>query len=75
MLIEAFGTIAVSVMAIAYGLEKRSPSFVLVFAAGCAASSLYAVLIRAWPFAVIEFLWAGVALRRWFHQIREPDTK
>ena len=70
MLIEAFGTIAVSVMAIAYGLEKRPPSFVLGFAAGCAASSLYAVLIRAWPLAVLEFL----ALRRWFHQMREPDT-
>ncbi len=65
MLIEVFGTVAVSVMAIAYGLESRSRSFVLVFAAACLASSLYAGLIRAWPFAVIEVLWAGVALRRW----------
>ena len=65
MMIEAFGVVAVSVMAIAYGLESRSPSFVLVFAVACLASSVYAVLIRAWPFAVIEFLWAGVALQRW----------
>ena len=64
-MIELFGTVAVSVMAIAYGLEKRSRSFVLVFAPACLASALYAVLIQAWPFAIIEVLWAGLALRRW----------
>ncbi len=65
MMIEVFGTIAVSVMAAAYALEDRSPTFILIFAIACLASSTYAVLIQSWPFAVIEFLWSGVALRRW----------
>ena len=30
-----------------------------------AAASLYAVLIRSWPFAAVEGVWAVVALRRW----------
>jgi len=65
VLIQAFGTVAVSTMAIAYALEGRSRSFVLIFAVACLASSVYAGLIRAWPFAVIEFFWAGIAIRRW----------
>ena len=65
MLIQAFGTVAVSTMAIAYALEGRSRSFVLIFAVACLASSVYAGLISAWPFAVIEFFWAGIAIRRW----------
>lgn len=65
MMIDVFGAAAVSVMALAYALEDRSPLFVLIFGAACLAASLYGVLVRAWPFAVIEFLWAGFALRRW----------
>ena len=75
MIIEAFGAAAVSVMALAYALEKRSPLFVLLFAVACLASSLYAVLIHAWPFAVIEFLWAGIALRRWMVAARQTDSR
>ena len=64
-MVEAFGALAVSLMALFYALEKRSPVFVLLFAGACLASSGYAVAIRSWPFAVVELLWAGVALRRW----------
>ena len=63
--IELFGAAAVGCMALFYALEERSPSFILLFAVACLAASSYAVLIRTWPFAVIEFLWAGLALRRW----------
>jgi hypothetical protein len=52
-------------MVIMYALEDRSPRYVLGFAVACAAASAYAVLIRSWPFAVVEGLWALVALRRW----------
>ena len=64
-MVEAFGALAVSLMALFYALEKRCPVFVLLFARACLASSGYAVAIRSWPFAVVELLWAGVALRRW----------
>lgn len=63
--VESFGTAAVVAMLCFYALEPRGRSFVLLFAGACAASSLYAALIHAWPFAVVEAVWAGVALRRW----------
>jgi len=53
-------------MLIFYALERRSPLFVLAFAGACLASSLYGFLQGAWPFGVIEFIWAGVAARRWW---------
>lgn len=65
MSIEVFGAIAVSVMLLSYALEERSPTFVLLFAIACAAAAVYAVLIRSWPFAVVEAIWCAVALRRW----------
>lgn len=52
-------------MLIAYALESHSPAFVLVFAAGCAASSAYGFLAGTWPFGVVEAVWTAVALRRW----------
>ena len=64
-LLTAFGAVAVTVMLVSYALESRSTSWVLVFAFGCAASSLYGALAGTWPFAVVEGVWAVVALRRW----------
>ncbi len=63
--VELFGSIAVSAMMVFYALESRSPHFVLLFAGACAASSTYAVLIAAWPFAAVEAVWSLVAVRRW----------
>jgi hypothetical protein len=60
-----FGAAAVSVMLIAYTLERRSAWWVLVFAFACALSSLYGFLAGTWPFGVVEGVWALVALRRW----------
>jgi hypothetical protein len=60
-----FGVLAVSAMLVFYALEDRSRSFVLLFAAACAASSLYGFLQGAWPFGVVEAIWTGVAVRRW----------
>jgi hypothetical protein len=60
-----FGLFAVTAMLVCYALEERSPWFVLAFAGACAAGSLYGFLQGAWPFGVVEAIWAGVALRRW----------
>lgn len=65
MYVEIFGIFAVVTMLIMYAFEDRAPVFVLGFAAACAASSLYAVLIRSWPFAIVEGIWSVVAIRRW----------
>ncbi|HUZ01138.1 MAG TPA: hypothetical protein VMU89_12375 [Thermomicrobiaceae bacterium] len=65
-LLTAYGAIAVTVMMLAYALEGRSRAFVLLFACACVASSLYGWLQGAWPFGVVELVWSGVALRRWW---------
>lgn len=61
-----FGAVAVSLMLLFYALEHRSSVFVLAFAGACAASSIYGFAQRAWPFGVVEAVWAVVALRRWW---------
>ena len=48
-----------------YALERRSPWFILAFALACALASIYGFLQGAWPFGVVELVWAFVALRRW----------
>ena len=63
--VTVFGAIAVTAMLAFYALEARSPAFVLAFAGACLASSAYGFLQGAWPFGVVEIVWAGVALRRW----------
>ena len=37
----------------------------LGFAFGCVLSSIYGFLSGAWPFGVVELIWAGVAVRRY----------
>jgi len=49
-----------------YALEDRHPGFILAFAVACVASSVYGFLAGAWPFGVVELVWAGVAARRWW---------
>ena len=60
-----FGLFAVTLMLITYALEDRSPWFILAFAAACALASVYGFLQGAWPFGVIEAIFAGVAVCRW----------
>lgn len=62
--VTAFGVVAVSLMIAAYAAERRHRRFVLAFAFGCLLSSAYGFLAGAWPFGVIEIIWAGIALRR-----------
>lgn len=61
-----FGLVAVTLMLVFYALENRSPWFVLAFAASCGLGSIYGFLQGAWPFGVVEAIWAGVATQRWW---------
>jgi len=63
--LTSFGLFAVTAMLIAYAFEDRSRWFVLAFAAACALGSIYGFLQGAWPFGLVEAVWAVVALRRW----------
>jgi hypothetical protein len=67
-LLAAFGAVAVGSMLVFYALEGRSAWFVLAFAGACLASSAYGFLQGAWPFGVVELVWSGVALRRWWYR-------
>jgi len=60
-----FGLFAVTAMLVCYALEHRSHWFILAFAVACALGSIYGFLQGAWPFGVVEAVWAVVALRRW----------
>jgi hypothetical protein len=65
-----FGLVAVTAMVVCYALEDRSRWFVLGFAGACALASVYGFRQGAWPFGVVEAIWAGVALRRWLARAR-----
>ncbi len=60
-----FGLAAVSAMLACYALEDRSAWYVFAFAVACALASVYGFLQGAWPFGVVEAIWAVIALRRW----------
>jgi hypothetical protein len=61
-----FGLFAVTVMLVTYALEGRSHWFILAFAAACVLGSIYGFLQGAWPFGLVEAIWAIVAMRRWY---------
>ena len=67
-LLSAFGLFAVSLMLVTYTLESRSNWYVLAFAVACALGSVYGFLQGAWPFGLVEGVWSGVAVRRWWRK-------
>jgi hypothetical protein len=69
-LLTWFGLLAVTAMLVTYALEQRSVWFTLAFAGACVMGSIYGFLQGAWPFGVVEAIWAVVALRRWFNRRR-----
>ena len=60
-----FGLFAVTAMLVFYALEDRSHRYILAFAGACVLGSIYGFLQGAWPFGVVEAIWAVVAARRW----------
>jgi hypothetical protein len=65
-----FGLFAVTAMLVLYALEDWSRWFVLAFAGACVLASIYGFLQGAWPFGIVEAIWAAVALRRWRQRTR-----
>jgi hypothetical protein len=64
MAVTVYGVCALTFMMCMYALERRGQIFVLLFALGCVLSSIYGFLSGAWPFGVVELIWAGIARRR-----------
>jgi len=71
--VTAFGVIAVTFMMATYAAESRHRGFVLAFAIGCLLSSAYGFLAGAWPFGVVEIIWAAVAVNRF--QMRSRNER
>jgi len=69
--LTVFGLVAVTSMLVTYALEKRSPWFILAFAGSCVLGSIYGFLQGAWPFGMVEAIWALVAARRWIAEHRQ----
>jgi len=63
--LNLFGLFAVTSMVVCYALETRNAWFVFAFAVSCVLASVYGFLQGAWPFGLVEAVWAAVALRRW----------
>jgi hypothetical protein len=62
--LSAFGLFAVTAMVVTYSLERRSRWFVLAFAVACILGSAYGFLQGAWPFGIVEVIWAAIAAYR-----------
>jgi hypothetical protein len=67
--LTTFGLLAVTAMLVFYALEDRSAWYVLAFAFACALGSVYGFLQGAWPFGIIEAIWAVIAVQRWRKRI------
>ena len=60
-----FGLFAVTAMLVFYAFEKRSQWFILAFAGSCVLGSAYGFLQGAWPFGLVEAVWALIAMNKW----------
>ena len=70
-MLTLFGFLAVTVMMVSYMLELRSAWWILLFAAGSAATSVYSGLAHAYPITFIEAVWSFVALQRFLRRRRD----
>ena len=70
--LSAFGLFAVTAMVVCYAFEDRSHWVVLGFAAACVLGSIYGFLQGAWPFGLVEAVWAVIALMRWRSRLAAP---
>ena len=70
--LTAYGLFAVTAMLVTYAMEARSVWFILAFAGSCLLGSIYGFLQGAWPFGMVEAVWALVAALRFWKAAR-PD--
>ncbi len=66
--LSLFGLLSVTLMLTFYGLEAKNHWFVLSFSGACLLGSIYGFLQGAWPFGVVELIWAGIAFRKWLQR-------
>jgi len=69
-----FGLLALTAGMLCYALEDPSTWFTLAFAIACICGSLYGFMKGAWPFGIVEAIWALIALMRFF-KIRNSRMK
>lgn len=74
-MLTAFGVTALAFMMLMYAMERRHPAFILAFAAACGLASVYGFISGAWPFGVVEAIWALVAVRRYTTTARRDIFK
>ena len=67
-MLTTYGVAALTFMMLMYAFEHRDHRFILAFAVGCALSSIYGFLSGVWPFGVVEAIWCGIALNRFFRR-------
>jgi hypothetical protein len=72
--LTTFGLIAVTLMLVFYDLEGRNPWYILAFAGARGLGSAYGFLQGAWPFGVVEAVWAAVAVWRWREKTRNARS-
>ena len=66
-----FGLLSLSAMLVFYAFEHRSHWYVLAMAGACIAASIHGFLQGAWPFGVLELIWAAIVFKRWL-SLRQP---
>ena len=57
-------------MLLSYALEDRSRAHILAFAGACVLASDYGFLQGAWPFGLVEAVWAAIAVWRWHNRMQ-----
>jgi hypothetical protein len=67
-LLTAFGIVTATAMLVTYALEEKSHWFTLALSGSCALASVYVLLQGAWPFAILEAIWAAVAFAKWLRR-------
>lgn len=72
--LDLFGFLALLAGLVFYGFEEKGSWAIIGFAVACTLGSVYGFLQGAWPFGIVEAIWALVALRRWM-KVRTDDTK
>ena len=73
--LTAFGLFAVTAKLVFYALEDVSPHFILAFAGACVAGSIYGFWQGAWPFGLVEAVWALIAAWRWQKRVSFSNTR
>jgi hypothetical protein len=69
-LLTGFGLVTAAAMLVTYALEEKSHWFTLALASSCALGSVYVFLQGAWPFGILEAVWAAVAFVKWQRRMR-----